>query len=100
MVLLVNTLQNPQEVLSNFLSFFWDFGHIWMLLEIYGTFSGGSVNLLFFSEYKTSSIQCVNQIRRVGEDDNFSKYFYFLNCIIKIWKCIILRMRIFTGVEF
>ncbi len=48
MVLEVDKIQNPQRVLSKFLSFFWNFGHIWKLLKIYRTFSGGSANLLFF----------------------------------------------------
>ena len=48
MVLLVGKTPNLQKVLSNFLSFFWNFGHIWMLLEIYRTFSRGSAKLLFF----------------------------------------------------
>jgi len=41
-------VQNLKKVLSSFLSVFWDFGHIWRLLEIYRTFSKGSAKLLFF----------------------------------------------------
>jgi len=48
MVLPLGKTQNLQKVLSNFLSFFWNFGHIWMLLQICRTFLGGSANLLFF----------------------------------------------------
>jgi hypothetical protein len=48
MVLVVDKTQNPQRVLSNFLSFFWNFWNIWKLLKICKTFSGGSANLLFF----------------------------------------------------
>ena len=51
MVLVSGTTQNLQMVLSIFLSFFWNFEHIWKLLRIYRTFSGGSANLLFFPEY-------------------------------------------------
>ena len=48
MVLRLGKTQNLQKVLYKFLSFFWDFGHIWSILEIYRTFSEGSVNLLYF----------------------------------------------------
>ncbi len=48
MVLRVGKTQNLQKVLSNFLSVFLDFGHIWRLLEIGRTFSKGPAKLLFF----------------------------------------------------
>ncbi len=64
MVLLVGTPQNLQKVLSNFLSFFWNFGHIWKLLEIYRTFSGGSANLLYFFE-SSDIISCFQNMLKI-----------------------------------
>ncbi len=67
MVLSVDTLQNPQKVLSNFLSFFWDFGHIWMLLEISRTFSRGAVKLLFFQSRAKDALS-------IGKKRQFFQY--------------------------
>jgi len=75
MVPLVDTGQNPQKVLSNFLSVFWDFGHICMLLEIYGTFSGGSEKLLFFQSMLLLFVMVltVKEKRRIKKNkDTFS----------------------------
>ena len=53
MVLRLGKTQNLQKILSKFLSFSWDFGHIWRILEIYRTFSEGSANLLYFFQSTT-----------------------------------------------
>lgn len=65
MVLRLGKTQNLQKVLYKFLSFFWDFGHIWSILEIYRTFSKGSINLLYFfqSTQESQITFFVNSIR-------------------------------------
>ncbi len=60
MVLLVGTRQNPLRVLPNFLSFFWNFGPIWKLSEIYRTFSEGFGKRLFFFRVHNDAFQRVH----------------------------------------
>ncbi len=68
MLLLVGTPQNLQKVLPNFLSFFWNFGHIWKLLESTEPFRGVLQTSFIFSEYdKAIAQRMIHLLNRQSE---------------------------------